>query len=152
MDKSMSQEPELEDHEIELVDEESLNYPVSREVGRRYYPRWYFHDPEVPMEEQSSGIAGEVRRPGVLHDPLIGRIIIKDMSLGGIGFIAPRRFHLPKKVVVMVGNTYPLVCEVLHARPLSRALVFYGARWYRMDKHVLMMAISRYARLCRLVS
>lgn len=148
----MTQDTEQREAEMFPVDEEAMSRPLPWETGKRFYPRWYFHDPEIPFEEQTSGIAGEVRRSGVLYDPFIGRIVIKDMSLGGIGFIAPSRYNLPRRVVVVVGKTYPLMCEILHRHPVSPSLTFYGASWYRMDRHMLMMAISRYARLCRLVS
>jgi hypothetical protein len=121
------------------------------ETGQRIYPRWYFHDPEVPLAEQSSGITGVLKKPGVLFDTHIGSAIIKDLSLGGIGFIAPRRYQVPKRVVVVVGRQYPLVCEIIHRRPVDRSLVFYGAKWHRMDRRLLMLAISRYARFCNMV-
>lgn len=122
------------------------------EVGRRLFPRWYFHNPEVPFEEQSDGIHGSVRRPNFLFDTQICRIIIKDMSLGGVGFIAPKRYQLPKRVVVLVGDRYQLVCEILHRRQAGRYLTFYGARWYRVSRHDLMVAINHFSYLCRLVS
>lgn len=148
----MQQDLDPPEYELTESDEASLTTRLPWDDGRRTYPRWYFHDPEVPFEEQTSGIAGQVRRPGVFYDSLIGRIIVKDMSVGGIGFIAPRRYNLPKRVVVNVGNGYPLLCEILHCRPVNRALNFYGARWYRMDRQVVMLAIARYGRMCRLVS
>ncbi len=125
--------------------------PQPWETGRRFYPRWYFHDPEVPFAEQTRGIAAELWRPGVLFDSLIGRIVIKDMSLGGVGFLAPRRFELPERVLVVLAEQEVLGCEILHRRPVSQELVFYGARWHGLSHRRLARALSRYARLCLLV-
>ena len=66
--------------------------------GRRLDPRVYFHDGDTPYAEQSSGVPAQVKIPLLFFSYRVGRAVIKDLSLGGVGFLAPTRLSLPDHV------------------------------------------------------
>lgn len=112
--------------------------------GRRTDPRLYFHDGETPLEIQSSGVPAQMRVPGLLFDELVGRAIVKDLSLGGVGFIAFSRYALPDRLLLLLGDCPPLYCQILHRRLVAPQLCFYGARWYQSERTQLEAVLARW--------
>lgn len=112
--------------------------------GRRTHPRLYFHDGETPLEIQSCGVPAQIRIPGLLFDELVGRAIVKDLSLGGVGFIASSRVVLPDRLLLLLGDCPPLYCQILHRRLVAPQLSFFGARWYRSDTAQLEAVLARW--------
>ena len=98
--------------------------------GRRLDPRVYFHDGETPFAEQSSGVPALVKVPLLCFASTIGRAVIKDLSLGGVGFLAPSRLEIPDRVYLKMNDSPTLQCRILHRREVAPLLTFYGACWY----------------------
>lgn len=96
---------------------------------RRKLPRWYLHDGATPLESQSCGIAARLMVSGLLFDKRIGRVVIKDIGPGGVGFLAPARFALPDTVSLSLSPRIVLECQITHRRAIGEYLSFYGARW-----------------------
>ncbi|MCF3095879.1 hypothetical protein EHZ86_00750 [Aeromonas australiensis] len=109
--------------------EAEFSYHTAHNDPRRKVPRWYLHDGETPLESQSCGIAARLVISGLLFDKGIGRVIIKDIGPGGVGFLAPARFVLPDTVRLSLSPQIVLDCQITHRRIVGRHLCFYGARW-----------------------
>ena len=99
--------------------------------GRRVDPRLYFHDSETPLEQQSTGVPAIIQAPGLLFNRQLGRGIVKDLSVGGVGFIASSRLELPPRVLLLLddynrklgGNVNPGILQLnlfLNLRNLLR--------------------------------
>jgi len=119
--------------------------------GRRECPRWYFYNPFTELEDQISGISGIIKTPGWWFDRLLTNTIIKDLSMGGAGFIVPQHTTVPDHIILELEGKYRLECEVLHRRPLNRYLTFYGVRWEHSRRRIVMTIISKYSRQSRFV-
>lgn len=112
--------------------------------SRRVDPRLYFHDNETPLEQQSTGVPVLIQAPGLLFRRQLGRGIVKDLSVGGVGFIASSRLELPPRVLLLLDDCPPLYCEILHRRPVVPLLYSYGACWYRSDRKQLEAVMARW--------
>jgi hypothetical protein len=113
------------------MDSSEIVFPVqtSHNDPRRKAPRWYLHDGATPLESQSCGIAAHMLISGLLFDKSIGRVVIKDIGPGGVGFLAPARFVLPDSVTLSLMSRIVLNCQITHRRAIGQHLNFYGARW-----------------------
>lgn len=106
-------------------------------ADRRIDPRLYFHDGETPLELQAHGIPVVLHESGFIFQKRIGRAVVKDFSLGGIGFLAPEKWHLNKYIYVEFQDKKIYQCEILHQHSVVPLLNFYGARWYKCDRRDL---------------
>lgn len=112
--------------------------------GRRETPRLYFHDGETPFDRQSSGLPAQLLTPGFFRDHLLGRIIVKDISLGGAGFLAPVRLLVPKRILIQFDDVTLLAGDVLHRRPIEPLLCFYGVRWFQCKPQQIESVMRRW--------
>ena len=117
----------MENPELDLPEQLPFNDP------RRKTPRWYLHDGSTPLEFQSCGIVARLMVSGLLFDKNIGRVVIKDIGPGGVGFLTPSRFVLPDIVVLSLSPKIALECHITYRRAIGQSLCFYGARWAQPD-------------------
>lgn len=101
---------------------------------RRQMPRWYLHDGVTPFESQSCGIVAHLLIPGLLFDKSIGRVVIKDLGPGGVGFLAPAQMVFPETVILSLLPRIRPKCCITYRRPVAQHLIFYGARWLHPEK------------------
>ncbi len=135
----------MDNLEIDLPGSDTLGDP------RRKVPRWYLHDGSTPLESQSCGIAARLMVSGLLFDKSIGRVVIKDIGPGGVGFLAPARFILPEIVSLSLSPRIVLDCQITHRRSIGQYLSFYGARWSDPESVDLSPVLSHW-RHCFMVS
>ena len=114
--------------------------------GRRMDPRVYFHDGDTPYAEQSSGVPAQVKIPLLLFSYRVGRAVIKDLSLGGVGFLAPTRLNLPDHVCLQMENAPKLHCRILHRRQVAPLLTFYGACWYPSNRREMEKIMAQWVK------
>lgn len=119
--------------------------------GRREFPRWYFYNPFTELEDQISGISASIKVSGWWFDRFLANVIIKDLSLGGAGFIVPNHIKIPDKIIITLEDKYKIECDILHRRRLNRYIQFCGARWEPSRRRIVMTIISRYSRMSRFV-
>lgn len=119
--------------------------------GRREFPRWYFYNPFTGLEDQISGINATIKIPGWWFDRFLANVIIKDLSLGGSGFIVPNHVQIPDRLRLSFEDKYNIECEVLHRRKLNRYIQFCGVRWEPSRRRIVMTIISKYSRLSKFV-
>ncbi|ALP42725.1 hypothetical protein ACKC5O_14675 [Aeromonas schubertii] len=112
--------------------------------ARRQQPRWYLHDGQTPFEQQSCGITARLMVSGLLFDRRLCRVIIKDIGPGGVGFLAPRRFELPRSLRLVLPGLPPLDCLLMHRRPVGPSLSFIGGAWAEPDAVDLAPVLSRW--------
>ena len=72
---------------------------LRQQPGRSYY-RWYFYDPEQSLQTQTKGIAVKLKRLGWFGNE-IGSAVVKDMSMGGAGLLAPLKDKVPDEFWVL---------------------------------------------------
>lgn len=114
---------------------------------RREFPRWQFHQVDVPLAMQSQGIAARVYRQGLLFDRLIAQVVVKDMSLGGAGLLVPSQYPLPKKLLLSIDDAdKPLQCLIMHRYPVDAALHFVGVSWYRVKSEQVLRTVGNAVR------
>lgn len=113
---------------------------------RREFPRWHLSDDSVPLELQSRGLPAQLWGSGLLFDKLIGQVVIKDLSMGGAGVLAPSRYRVPNKVRLALAGAPPLGAVVMHRRRIGESLVFYGLQWRRVRQQHLLDIIGRFVR------
>lgn len=113
---------------------------------RREHPRWQLSDDSVPLQLQSTGLPAQLWGAGLLFDKLIGQVVIKDLSMGGAGVLAPSRYRVPKKISLVLEGAPGLSGEVMHRREIGPSLVFYGVRWRRVKHKQLLEIVGRFVR------
>lgn len=119
--------------------------------SRREFPRWYFYNPFTELEDQISGISASIKVSGWWFDRFLANVIIKDLSLGGAGFIVPNHITIPDKIIITLEDKYKIECDILHRRRLNRYIQFCGARWEPSRRRIVMTIISKYSRMSKFV-
>ncbi|WP_215396171.1 PilZ domain-containing protein [Rheinheimera oceanensis] len=97
------------------------------DVSRKYL-RWYFSSASQPHETQTKGIAVKLWQSG-LFGSQICQAVVKDISLGGAGLLAPLTKTVPDIVMVEYDNQFKIKAEVVYRRQVSDKLVFLGISW-----------------------
>jgi|GEM_PF-3212600 len=113
---------------------------------RREYPRWHLSDDSVPLQQQTKGLPAQLWGTGLLFDRLIGQVVIKDLSMGGAGLLAPSSYRVPNKISLVLNGTRGLAGVVMHRRPIGSSLVFYGVQWRRVKHKHLLDIVGRFVR------
>lgn len=116
------------------------------DVKRREYPRWQLSDDMVPLQLQSKGLPAQLWGTGLLFNKLIGQVVIKDLSMGGAGLLAPSRYRVPNRISLVLEGAPGLAGEVMHRREIGPSLVFYGVRWRRVKHKLLLDIVGRFVR------
>lgn len=114
------------------------------QLTKRQFHRWYFQSKEIPLSYQSTGIP--VRTYGSLMGLKrpIGQGVIKDISLGGLGFLGQP--DLPKKVQLKLPNGEMIACEILHRFMVNKRLTFYGANWGKAEYQRVLPLLRQFSR------
>ncbi|HEY0924362.1 PilZ domain-containing protein [Rheinheimera pacifica] len=101
---------------------------ATKPEASRKYLRWYFSAQSQPVAIQSKGIAVKLWQSG-LFGSQICQAVVKDMSLGGAGLLAPLAKTVPDIVMVEYDNQFKIKAEVVYRRQVSDKLVFLGISW-----------------------
>lgn len=59
----------------------------------------------------------------------ICKAVVKDMSLGGVGLLAPLSKNVPDVILVQYDERIRMAAEVVYRRQVSDKLVFLGLSW-----------------------
>lgn len=117
--------------------------------SRRNDPRFYVHDINTPFELQTSGVPATLKALGLLFSRNLGQVIVKDLSMGGVGFLASSQLQVPKRVLLCLDSCAPLACEILHQHSVAPQLCFYGGRWQERDRRKLEGTLARWLTTIR---
>lgn len=119
-----------------------------KKYSKRIFTRYHIGDDEPPLYQQSDGILVTLRSN--CHwwfNKTLGRAILKDISAGGGGFVAPHAIKIPKKVIVIFPVSIgigPQQVDVVHVKEVTPQLLFYGIEWKDRSGEVLRKTLELY--------
>src|SRR5690606_12089488 len=92
--------------------------PLTKPDISRKYLRWYFCTANQPHESQTKGVPVKLLQSG-LFGSQICLAVVKDMSLGGAGLLAPVSKTVPDLIVVKYDEQTRIKAEVVYRRQVS---------------------------------
>ncbi len=117
---------------------------LRQQPGRNYY-RWYFYDPQQSLQTQTKGIAVKLRRLGWFGSE-IGSAVVKDMSMGGAGLLAPLKDKVPDQFWVLYDKTTKVKARVCYRKAINDKLEFLGLEWQGNDSAVRLRLLRKLRR------
>ncbi|MEE2024050.1 MULTISPECIES: PilZ domain-containing protein [Alkalimonas] len=102
--------------------------PITKTDVSRKYLRWYFCAANQPHEVQTKGVPVTLWQSS-LFGSQICKAVVKDMSLGGVGLLAPLSKNVPDVILVQYDERIRMAAEVVYRRQVSDKLVFLGLSW-----------------------
>jgi hypothetical protein len=117
---------------------------LRQQPGRRFY-RWYFYNPEQSLQTQTKGIAVKLKKPGWFGGE-IGSAVVKDMSIGGAGLLAPLKDKVPDLFWVFYDKTTKVKAKVCYRKAVTDKLEFLGLQWLGNDKAVRLALLRKLRR------
>ena len=117
---------------------------ISKEINRKFY-RWHFQSGEVPLVYQSSGVPIKLYRRILFFDIFLAQAIIKDISIGGVGFITQHK--LTSSLVIQLPDGTKIPCQQQHHFQVNDKLNFYGARWNEADYEKVLPLLKSYSKV-----
>ncbi|MGL6314833.1 PilZ domain-containing protein [Vibrio sp. WXL103] len=85
--------------------------------------------PDEPIKSQASGVAVQLKQPGWFSNKLLGRAVIKDISLGGAGILVSNRVEVPKNILIETSTGHLFNAEVVYQRDEGELFTFLGVLW-----------------------
>ncbi|WP_394244736.1 PilZ domain-containing protein [Vibrio astriarenae] len=120
--------------------------------AKRKYIRWYFWMPEEPFKSQANGLAVQLKQPGWFKNKLLGRAVIKDISMGGAGVLISNRIQIPEKVIVAIPDGDEFTADVVYQRDEGDLFTFLGLTWSDSNDARRMDLINQVQELTNLES
>ncbi|GAA0561412.1 MULTISPECIES: PilZ domain-containing protein [Rheinheimera] len=120
------------------------------DIARRYL-RWYFSTANQPHETQTKGIAVKLKQPGLFGSQLC-QAVVKDISLGGAGLLAPLSKAVPDMLVVEYDSETRIKAEVIYRRAVSDKLEFLGISWLDTKREQRLRLLRRLSKKAYRVS
>jgi len=117
---------------------------LRQQPGRDFY-RWYFYDPQQSLQTQTKGIAVKLKRLGWFGGE-IGSAVVKDMSLGGAGLLAPLKDKVPEQFWVLYDKSTQVKAKVRYRTAINDKLEFLGLEWQGKDKAVRLKLLRKLRR------
>lgn len=111
--------------------------------NRKFY-RWQFQSKKVPMIYQTTGVPIKVYRRFLFFDFYVGKGIVKDISIGGLGFIMKRR--LSEHFVIELPTGLRIPCCEKHHFDIGNGLNFYGASWNTTELDEVLAILKLYSK------
>ncbi|WP_185714233.1 PilZ domain-containing protein [Rheinheimera mesophila] len=117
---------------------------LRQQPGRSYY-RWYFYDPQQSLQTQTKGIAVKLKRLGWFGGE-IGSAVVKDMSMGGAGLLAPLKDQVPDQFWVLYDKTTKVKARVCYRKTINDKLEFLGLEWQGKDNATRLQLLRKLRR------
>ncbi|NRQ42907.1 PilZ domain-containing protein [Rheinheimera sp. YQF-2] len=125
--------------------------PLTKPEISRKYLRWYFCTANEPHESQTKGVPVKLLQSG-LFGSQICLAVVKDMSLGGAGLLAPVSKTVPDLIVVQYDGQTRIKAEVVYRRQVSDKLVFLGLSWLDAKRELRLNLLRRLSKKAYRVS
>jgi hypothetical protein len=122
-----------------------IDMPYLRQQPGRNYYRWYFYDPEQSLQTQTKGIAVKLKRLGWFGSD-IGNAVVKDMSMGGAGVLAPLKDNVPDQFWVLYDKNTKVKARVCYRKAINDKLEFLGLEWQGNDSSVRLRLLRKLRR------
>lgn len=97
------------------------------DFNRKFF-RWYFNSANQPTELQTRGVAVKLY-PTTLFGRELCNAVLKDISYGGAGVLAPTSKVIPEQILLIYDERHKLKAKVVYRRQINDKLVFLGVRW-----------------------
>ncbi|WDD99303.1 hypothetical protein [Thalassomonas actiniarum] len=117
---------------------------IGKDINRKYY-RWHFQSGEVPLVYQTSGVPVKIYRRILFFDIFQAQAIIKDISIGGVGFIT--QHELDASLIMQLPNGLKISCKKEHYFQVNDKLNFYGASWSEKEYKKVMPLLKSYSKV-----
>ncbi|WP_281560409.1 hypothetical protein [Thalassomonas sp. RHCl1] len=117
---------------------------IGKDINRKYY-RWHFQSGEVPLVYQTSGVPVKIYRRVLFFDIFLAQAIIKDISIGGVGFIT--QHELGTSLIMQLPNGMKIPCKKEHFFQVNDKLNFYGASWSEREYKKVMPLLKTYSKV-----
>ncbi|PWF61688.1 pilus assembly protein PilZ [Shewanella sp. BC20] len=115
-------------HSESAVDSE-LEYQVIEFDNRRTHPRLSLrYDKRVPLAFACDGLTVNLSTTRWLVFTEVDTANIKDISIGGVGFLCSKSLPIGMKFYVEL-ELHRILCEVTRVQLIKGHLTFIGARW-----------------------
>lgn len=112
-------------------------------TNRQFY-RWHLQSNNIPLVFQSSGVPIKLYRRVFFYDSYIGRGIIKDISIGGVGFLSSGKLN--KNIIIELPNGLKIKCTKQHQSQVNPQLIFNGASWDQSVYALVMPLLKQYSK------
>jgi hypothetical protein len=122
-----------------------IDMPYLRQQPGRNYYRWYFYDPQQSLQTQTKGIAVKLKRLGWFGSD-IGSAVVKDMSMGGAGVLAPLKDNVPDQFWVLYDKNAKVKARVCYRKAITDKLEFLGLEWQDNDSSVRLKLLRKLRR------
>ena len=125
--------------------------PLTKPDVSRKYLRWYFCTANQPHEVQTKGVPVKLLQSGLFGNQIC-LAVVKDMSLGGAGLLAPVSKTVPDLIVVKYDEQTRIKAEVVYRRQVSDKLVFLGLSWLDAKREQRLNLLRRLSKKAYRVS
>ncbi|BDM62699.1 hypothetical protein NFHSH190041_01510 [Shewanella sp. NFH-SH190041] len=117
------------------------------EQHKRRYPRYSLRVNEAgDILQACDGITVDLVHRPWWRPGKLGIANIKDISRGGVGLISSAQLRLGQELIIRFDDI-ELPVTITHGRQIQGPLMFYGASYLNVDRHVLRTTMAKARQL-----